>query len=157
MPVLRPRLLGNRERRLMMQRAVPSGRIPSRPMQSDPGGVVRAYWERVWNDGDVDAIDGLIADPYIRHTAAGSAVRDHKQVRKDMARYLRAVYKADVTVEDLAVSGDRVWSRLTLRGVNVETEETMVISWLHVARVVDGLIVEAWNLNAPVDWTTKAR
>ena len=126
-------------------------------MQTDPAGVVRAYWERVWNEGDLDAIDDVLADPYTRHSANGNIVRARKHVRQDMARYQRALYKANATIDDQAVSGATVWTRLTLRGVNVETEETLVYSWLHVARVVDGLITEAWNLNAPIDWTSPAR
>ena len=122
-------------------------------MQTDPAGVVRAYWERVWNQGDLDALDELLTDPYTRHSGNGNIVRERKHVRKDMARYMRALYKVSATVEEQAVSGSTVWTRLTLRGVNVETEEALVYSWLHVARVIDGRISETWNLNAAVDWS----
>src|SRR5215213_8976890 len=111
-------------------------------MQTDPAGVVRAYWERVWNQGDLDALDDLLADPYTRHSANGNIVRERKDLRKDMARYMRPLYKAHATIEDQAVSGSTVWTRVTLRGVNVDTEEALVYSWLHVARVVDGRISE---------------
>jgi predicted SnoaL-like aldol condensation-catalyzing enzyme len=123
-------------------------------MQNDPAGVVRAYWQRVWNEGDLDALDDLLTDPYTRHSANGNIIRDRKHVRQDMVRYRRSLYKADATIDDQAVSGSTVWTRVTLRAVNVDTEEAVVYSWLHVARVVDGRIAEAWNLNAPVDWAS---
>jgi predicted SnoaL-like aldol condensation-catalyzing enzyme len=122
-------------------------------MTGDPAGVVGDYWRRVWNEGDVEAIDELLADPYIRHSAGGSVVRDRKQVSEDVARYFEALADATATIDDQTTSGDTVWTRLTLRGLNVETEEAVVLSWLHVARVADGRIAEAWHLNAPVDWT----
>lgn len=126
-------------------------------MESDPGAVVRSYWERVWNDGDLDAIEELFANPYIRHSANGNVVRNHKQVREDMARYFHSLSNPDATVEDQAVSENTVWTRVTVRGVNVDTAESVVVSWIHVARVADGRIVETWSLNAALDWTTTPR
>lgn len=123
-------------------------------MEMDPAAVVDRYWQQVWNDGDLDALDDLLADPYVRHSASGNLIRNRKQVRRDVAQYFRVLSEARATIEDRAVAGDTVWTRLTLRGVNVETEESLVFSWLHIARVVDGRIVEAWHLHAPnVDWT----
>ena len=123
-------------------------------MELEPGTVVDRYWDRVWNHGDLDALDDVLADPHVRHSASGNVIRHLDQVRSDVTQYFRVLAEARVTVEDRAVSGDVVWSRLTLRGVNVETQQATVFSWLHVARVVDGRIAEAWHLNAPnVDWT----
>ena len=124
-------------------------------MDADPATVVDLYWQRVWNDGDLDALDVLLADPYVRHSANGTVSRDRRQIRDDMAQYFRVLTEARVTIDDRAVAGDKVWTRLTLRGINVESEESTVFSWLHVARVSDGRIAEAWHLNAAgVDWTT---
>ena len=126
-------------------------------MEDDPQAIVRAYWERVWNKGELEAVDELIADPYVRHSANGNVIRARARVREDMGRYLELLADTEVTIEDQAVSGDTVWTRISLRGLNVETEEMVILSWLHVARVADGRIAEGWNLNAPVDWTTPAR
>ena len=126
-------------------------------MDRDPVEVVRAYWERLWNDAALDAVKEVISDRYLRHTASGSMQRTHAQVREDLMRYHRVLYRPDITIDDQAVAGGTVWTRLTLRGLNVETEENVVLSWLHVARVVDGRIAEAWSLSAPVDWTTPPR
>ena len=121
-------------------------------MASDPATVVREYWMRLWVDGDLGAIGELIADPYVRHSSNGNLVRDHTAVRGDMTGVLDTLSSRAVTVDDQAVAGDTVWTRLTLHGVNVETEEHRTVSWLHVARVSDGRITESWSLNAPVDW-----
>lgn len=123
-------------------------------MEPDPAAAVDRYWQRVWNEGDLDAVADTFADPYVRHSANGNVVRNHEQVRSDVGQYLRALHDVRVTVDDRVTAGDRVWNRLTLRAVNVETEEAVVFSWLYVARVADGRIAEAWQLNAAnVDWT----
>jgi hypothetical protein len=123
-------------------------------MDADPAAAVDRYWHRVWNAGDLDAIGEVFADPYVRHSANGNVVRHLHQVRDDVAQYLRVLRDVRVSVDDRVISGDTVWSRLTLRAVNVETEEAVVFSWLHVARVAGGLIAESWQLNAAnVDWT----
>ena len=34
--------------------------------------VVREYWERVWLGRDLDALEDLVADQVVRHTAEGT-------------------------------------------------------------------------------------
>ncbi|MGD9797064.1 MAG: ester cyclase [Acidimicrobiia bacterium] len=124
-------------------------------MSGDPGAVVRSYWERVWNEQDLDALDEVVAEHHLRHNAGGNLLRSRRAVREDMDRYLGALAEARVVIDEQAVSGDTVWTRLTLRAVYRESEEVVVLSWLHAARVVDGRIAEAWHLNAPVDWSAR--
>lgn len=123
-------------------------------MEPDPAAVVDRYWHRVWEGGDLDAVADVFAETYVRHNTNGNVIRDRRQVRDDIARYLRVLRDVRVSVDDRVTSGDKVWSRLTLRAANVETEDAVVFSWLHVARVVDGRVAESWQLNAAnVDWT----
>ena len=119
-----------------------------------PDAVVDRYWHRVWNEGDLDAVAELFAEPYVRHSSNGNTVRTRAEVRSDIAQYVRVLRDIRVSVDDRATSGEMVWNRLTLRAVNVDTEEVVVFSWLYLARVVDGQIAESWQLNAAnVDWT----
>ena len=59
-----------------------------------------------------------------------------------------------ISVDDQAVSGDRVWTRLTIEGVDLDVGETRVMTWLQVFRVdADGRLAESWVLHAMgVDW-----
>lgn len=59
-----------------------------------------------------------------------------------------------VTIDYLAVSGDRAWSRVTVRGNHATGGEPMVITFLQQIRAPDGCGAESWSLTAPeVDWT----
>jgi ketosteroid isomerase-like protein len=120
---------------------------------SDPQAVIARWWSEVWGQGRLDLIDELVAEPYVTHSSDGTTVRTPTQLKADMVQYQRILYRPSTTVDDQVVAGDTVWSRLTSRGANVETQQPITISWLTVTRVVDGRIAESWTLHTPgVDW-----
>jgi hypothetical protein len=42
-----------------------------------------------------------------------------------------------------------VWTRATTRGINLDTGETSVMSWLVVQRIEAGRLVESWTATLP--------
>ena len=123
-------------------------------MRVDASDVVRRWWDEVWSQGNLDAVDELITEPYIRHGRTGTFERTRKQVKADLQQYFRVMHRPVVTIHDQAVVGDRVWTRLSMDGVNLETSERRVLSWLHVQRLdPSGRIAESWQLATDgVDW-----
>jgi ketosteroid isomerase-like protein len=125
----------------------------SDPNSSDPIRVVERWQARAWGDGDLTAVDDLLADPVIRHGPSGTQRRSHDEMKRDLQAYQRALGQAEVVVHDRVVDGDRVWSRLTMRGANMDTGEPRTLQWLQIHRVVDGRIAEYWVLYATdVKW-----
>jgi ketosteroid isomerase-like protein len=119
---------------------------------SDPGDLVRAWWD-VWVSGDLDTLDDVVLDRYVRHSSRGTVVRSREEVKRDLAEYRRTIHFTSVHIDDQAVSGDKVWSRVTTKGVNATSEEPVTISWLQVHRVERGRLAEAWLLYvAGVEW-----
>ena len=117
--------------------------------------VVERWWG-VWRDGDLDTIDEIVAEPFVRHSSRGTVVRTRKQVREDMVQFRETLELADVRFDASTVAGDQVWCRVTTTGVNVPTEEPSTMSWLQNCRVVDGRIEEMWWLYVlGVDWTKR--
>lgn len=120
---------------------------------SDPVWVVEQWQARAWGEGDVSAVDEFAADPLVRHGPAGTASRTHAELKDDLRRYQRTICKPDITVHDRVVDGDRVWSRVTMHGRNLETGEPRTLEWLQIHRVEAGRIVELWGLYAgDVKW-----
>jgi ketosteroid isomerase-like protein len=114
--------------------------------------LLQRWWD-VWADGDVDVLDALVADPYVRHTAAGTETISLAEYKRRLVEYLRVLHSATTTVDDVAVSGDTIWSRATSRGVNIESGERALMTWLMVHRVVDGRFAEVWSVAlSGVDW-----
>ena len=121
--------------------------------QLDPIGVVEQWQARAWGACDLGVVDELAADPLLRHGPSGTEQRTHAELKQDLQRYHRALGPAEITVHDRVVDGERVWSRTTMRGANIETGVPRVLQWLQIHRVVDGKLVEIWSLYASdVNW-----
>ena len=116
--------------------------------------VVRAYWERVWLERDLDSLEHLVADPLVRHTAEGTRSLTRREFRLLLADAFEMVRATDVSIHASAASGSSVWLRLTLRGVSLATAAPMSLAWLAQYRIEDGRIAELWALHQPgADWS----
>lgn len=110
----------------------------------DAQALLHAWWNRVWGEGDLDALDELLTDPYVRHTSAGSETITRAAYKAKLANSQRLLYRPDTTVDDEVVVGDRIWTRATSRGLNLDTGEVATITWMTIHRVEDGRLAEAW-------------
>ena len=124
---------------------------------SDDGGeasVVRGYWQRIWLERDLDALEDLVADPTVRHTAEGTQTLTRAELRGRLAGAFEAVRVSEVSFDALTADGATVWARLTLRGVSLATAAPMTLAWIAQYRVSGGRIAEIWALHQPgVDWS----
>jgi hypothetical protein len=115
--------------------------------------VIERWWQQVWGEGRLDLIPELVCDRYVRHSAAGVVERDHDGLRDDLEQYQRVLHRPQVSVDDIAVAGDKVWTRVTMEGVNLATGDLRTVSWLQVHRLEGGRIAESWMLYAnDIDW-----
>ena len=120
---------------------------------SAPESVVRAYWERIWLERDLDALDDVVADRIVRHTAEGTQTLSRQELRSRLAGAFDAVRASEVSFDAMTTEGATVWVRLTLRGVSLPTAAPMSLAWLAHYRIEDGRIVELWALHQPgADW-----
>jgi ketosteroid isomerase-like protein len=115
--------------------------------------LVRRYWDGIWHERNLDLVDELLTDPYTRHSSAGNAVQGRDKVKKEIAQSWDLLHGATTTIEDQVVDGDRVWTRATTTGVNLQTGERSVLTWMIIHRVEDGRFAESWSASIPgVDW-----
>ena len=116
--------------------------------------VVREYWERVWLGRDLDALEDLVADQVVRHTAEGTETLTRLGLRRRLAGAFEAVRASEVSIDALVAEGDAVWVRFTLRGVSLATAAPMSFAWLAQYRIEGGRIAELWALHQPgADWS----
>lgn len=121
---------------------------------ADPLAVSQRWWDEIWRDGDLGAIDELFTDPFVRHTASGSETVSRAAYRGRLAELQRVVSRTQTTINDRVVDGDRVWTRASSRGINRETGERSIVTWLMVQRIAEGRIAEHWVATFPgVEWT----
>lgn len=111
------------------------------------------WWIEIWRDGDLDAVDEVLSDPFVRHSSLGTSVSPRREYKQMLAEFQRTLCRPETTIDDRAVDGDRVWTRATSRGLNRETGENTVVTWMLVQRMENGRIAEHWVLTARgVDW-----
>ena len=122
-------------------------------MEQDARAVVGRYWDGLWARRDLAVIDELIAEPYIRHSSSGTRAMTRAEFKREVQQAWHLLHDPATTIEDQVAAGDRVWTRATTQGVNLDTGEKSVLTWLVVHRLVDGQLAESWSATLPgVDW-----
>jgi hypothetical protein len=107
----------------------------------------------VWRDGKLDVLDEICTDPFVRHTGTGTERVDLRAYKGRLSEFQRVLSRAETVIDDRVVSGDRVWTRATSRGINRETGERSIVTWLLVQRIAGDRIAEHWVATFPgVDW-----
>ena len=115
------------------------------------------FTTEAWNGGNLDVIDELFAPDYVGHDAPRpEPVRGREGMKDFLRMYHHAFSDAEITLDDVIVSGDRVVTRWTGRGTHdgdlmgiPPTGASVVFTGIRIFRVQDGRIVEGW-----VDWDT---
>lgn len=113
----------------------------------------KRWWDEVWRDANLDVVDEIFADPFVRHAGTGSFVTARREYKALLKEFQRTICRPQTTIDDRVVAGDKVWTRATSRGINRETGETALLTWLLVQRIADGRIAEHWVLTMfGIDW-----
>ncbi len=120
--------------------------------------IVRRFWG-VWEEGNIDLVDELLAPDYINHTPASpDQPTGPEGVKGVVAMFRSAIPDLRVIVEDMIAEGDKVAVRYTLEGTHEgelfgvpPTGRRLSIKSISVERVSDGKIREHWRVTDSLD------
>jgi steroid delta-isomerase-like uncharacterized protein len=113
----------------------------------------KALVHRAWKLADnPDVLDEVYAPDVVWHEP-DQEIRGLEQAKQFVTTYKTAFPDMTVTVEDMIVEGDKVVSRVTLRGTHQgETEEfgpptgrQVELKGITISRIEGGKIVEDWD------------
>jgi len=114
--------------------------------------IVKRYWEGKWNERRPEILHELQTPDVQYHSTSMqmNGIEEYKQVYN---MYLSAFHDTQITIEELIAEGDKVMTRVTcsvvhkgeLEGIP-PTGKTLTISLFTVFRLVDGKIVEEWEI-----------
>jgi len=107
--------------------------------------------ETGFNEGKLEELRTLISKEFVEHQFGAAPGPDGV---KSLIREMRTAFPdLRMTVEDLVVSGDKVWARLRCRGTHKgplmgipPTGRSIDTTALEVCRMKDGQIVEHWGV-----------
>ena len=122
-------------------------------MSTDNETLVARLWDHIWIDGDFDDLDNLVADPYVRHTRDGTTSVSPAVYASHIKAATRTIRGTKVTVVDIASADDMVFARLHLDALNLDTGNSLRLTWLTQYRIEDGKIAESWTMHqSGLDW-----
>ncbi len=104
--------------------------------------VVRRFYEEVWNGGNLDLVEELIAPSFVNH-GTGSERGSDREAFKRTIHEVRTGLKFRHTVEELIAEGETVVARLSGQG---EIEKEGPGSGT-VSEVFTGMGVVIWKLH----------
>jgi serine phosphatase RsbU (regulator of sigma subunit)/predicted ester cyclase len=104
-------------------------------------------------EGDVDAMDEIMAPDFVDHTLAPGQQSDREGVKRAVAQFSAAFSDVRFVIEELVAAGDKVVSRISGRGtydrselMGVAPTGTEVASMaIFIHRIEGGKIVEEWG------------
>ena len=113
---------------------------------------LRQGWDRVWNKGDLTAIDEVYAADVVVHNGAPGSPAGIEGVKLSVGAFRAAFPDLRFTVEDLIVEGNKSVNRWSLTGTQQgefrgapPTGEKMTMSGISMARIANDKIAEIWN------------
>src|SRR6185295_19931002 len=124
-------------------------------MSEENKALMHRWFEEVWNNGRVSAIDELFAEDGLAYGLAdeqGGAIRGPLEFKTFHAKFRGAFPDINVSVEDILAEGDKLAARISVRGTHVgndlgvaASQATVDFTGMVMVRIKDGKIVEAWN------------
>lgn len=127
-------------------------------VEDDNRAVVRRFFEELWNGRRLDLACELFADDCVTHQLRSGAepvasARDPETLKGHVAEWLGAFPDLSFGVEEMVAEGDRVASRLLMRGTHAgawlgvaPTGRRVSVRMFTVHRIAGGKIVEDWVL-----------
>ena len=117
--------------------------------------LIRRWFEEVWNQGRVDAIDEMFAADGVAHGLSdepGKTMKGPDDFRPFHDIFRGAFPDIEVVVEDTIAEGDLVAARCSVRGKHTgdhlgvaASNAPVEFTGMAIVRIKDGKIVEACN------------
>jgi steroid delta-isomerase-like uncharacterized protein len=114
--------------------------------------VVNRYFYDIWNAGNLDLIDQVVAPGFVNHIRLDGQRPGRDGVKQLLQRFGIAFPDASVSVDLMVAEGDRVATRYTMRGTHRDgflgiaaTGKRVEFTGITIFRVADGQLVEGWG------------
>jgi steroid delta-isomerase-like uncharacterized protein len=110
--------------------------------------LVRRFWEQVWNQGDLLAIDEMVAPEFVKYVP-GRPMRGIQALKDWIAMSRTGAPDLRFTIEQEVAEGDAVATRWSARGTHSgpllgipATGKVVTMSGINIFRIANGKITE---------------
>ena len=80
--------------------------------------LARHFLEAVWKQGDLDAVDEMLAPDFVDHSLLPGQDSSREGYKESGAEFYAAFAIADFAIEDQIVQGEKVMTRFSLRFIH---------------------------------------
>ncbi len=122
-------------------------------MAQDLKELTRKYVDEVWNKGNFDLVEQLVAPDCVTHdpSAPGGELKGPEGIKQLVSMYRNAFPDTRLEIKDLIVEGDKVAARITASGTHkgslmgiAPTGKHVSIAGNSITQFRDGKQVESW-------------
>ena len=120
--------------------------------------ILRRFFEELFNQGDLAAVEEIISVSYCNHNVMPGETPDRTGLKQWVTQMRAAVRDLYLTIEDQIAEDDKVVTRWTATGIHQSefaglppTDKPIAITAIHIHRVAEGQIQEGWLTWAVVD------
>ena len=124
-------------------------------MSDDPEAILRAWYEQVWNQKNIEAIDRLLAEDALAHglvDASGNTARGPEAFKHVFHQFHTAFPDLHIELAEVVSQRDICAVRCIVRGTHLgeslgiaATGRKVEFTGMNFARIEGGQIVEGWN------------
>lgn len=116
--------------------------------------LISRYFEKVWNQGNVDILDEILSSEYINHNPGFENPKPGPVGLKPIVLAIRKGFPdLKYIVERMVVAEDHVAVHVTMTGTHtgvffgiLPTGKSISVSQMQIERIVDGKMVEHWRV-----------
>ncbi len=117
--------------------------------------LIEIYFNRVWNNGELDLLDTIIDEYYINHSPGGSMIPPPGPAGlKPIIAAMREGYPdLHYAIKDLVITEDRIVARVVMTGTLLgnlwgmqPNGKKIEVNQINIEYVKDGKITEHWRL-----------
>lgn len=123
-------------------------------MSEENKALTRRLEEQVWNEGNLEVMDEILAPDFVAHVGgAPAALRGRAAVKEWAALWRTAFPDVHAAVEDVIGEDDKVVTRITLTGTHQgplmgvpATGKSGKVMAIAINRFADGRLAEIWSI-----------
>ena len=122
-------------------------------MASEAVKFVKTWFEEVWHQGNLAAVDAMMAPDAVMHGLNGADVTGPSEFKPFVEQFRGAFPGMEIHVEQTIEQGDLIASRWVAKmrhdgdTLGPPTHNEVQVTGMSIARLRDGRMVEGWN-----DW-----
>jgi steroid delta-isomerase-like uncharacterized protein len=116
--------------------------------------LITAYFEEVWNKGNLDLLDELLTEDYLNHSPGTPNPPRGPIGLKPIIDVMRnAILDLHYTIQDLIVTEEKVVAMVIMRGTQTgnffgipPSNQKIEVTQINIEKIRDGRISEHWRL-----------